>query len=555
MIYLVISVCSLYICIMKDSGLVHLLKELLEQSQAREASSLERIKELESQVGGLMVVNKSMQETMQANSATMEQLINELKLLRPKKCEKIIASSKPENTTQISSADTSSAGVSSVGNKPQTDASLPTDTGNAKKRGNNGSKRKEYFCTRIQEHDIWPDEEGFDKDLAEVIRTIDLIRYEYIPPSFIKHIYHLKICRVPDKLIQGKTPAAPFLNSNFDSSFIAGMLQLRYGYSLPIERIIRLFKECGFDINKATAHGLLTKAYGLLQPFEDVMKNAVLEDDYINMDESFFTALEVGPRAVDHTKSSKVYIWCAQARHKNLIHFFYDRGSRATKMLTDYVPKTYKGAIQSDGLSNYEILQGDDYPQVTHLTCWQHCKRDFLDLKENPDAAAIVRQINKLYAEERKIDPGWTAEKKIERRKKYAPPVFARIKALINATLEKKSTLPKSNLAKACNKTLNQFETLCAYIKGADYDPDNNAIERTMRNISLSRRNSLFFGSHQGAKRSALFLSLACSCRLHEIDIFKYFKDILEKTAENNGRKDCQKLRNLLPDKYNQENE
>ena len=60
----------------------------------------------------------------------------------------------------------------------------------------------------------------------------------------------------------------------------------------------------------------------MLQVLEDVLKNAVLEDDYINMDESFFTALEVGPRAVEDTKSSKVYIWCAQARHKKLIHFF-----------------------------------------------------------------------------------------------------------------------------------------------------------------------------------------------------------------------------------------
>lgn len=119
-----------------------------------------------------------------------------------------------------------------------------------------------------------------------------------------------------------------------------------------------IFEECGFDINKATAHGLLSKAYVLLQVLERVIRGAALEDDYINMDESFFTALEVGPRAVDHTQSSKVYIWCAQARHKNLVCFFYDQGSRAAKVLTDYVPHTYKGAIQSDGLSNYKILQG-----------------------------------------------------------------------------------------------------------------------------------------------------------------------------------------------------
>ena len=234
---------------MKDSGLVHLLKELLEQSQAREFASLERIKELESRIGELLELNKSMQETMQANNSTMEQLVKELKLLRSKQCEKIPHSGRPNPPAQLSEAGTSVTDSSPAKNDTsQPDISSSDNPGNAKERGNNGSKRREYFCTQVQEHDIWPNEEGFNKELAEVIRTIDMIRYEYIPPTFIKHIYHLKICRALDKLIQGKAPVAPFLNSNFDSSFIAGMLQLRYGYSLPIERIIRLFKECGFDI-------------------------------------------------------------------------------------------------------------------------------------------------------------------------------------------------------------------------------------------------------------------------------------------------------------------
>ncbi|MEF3405881.1 IS66 family transposase [Parabacteroides merdae] len=49
------------------------------------------------------------------------------------------------------------------------------------------------------------------------------------------------------------------MNSNYDASFIAGILQLRYIYSMPVERIIKLFAEHGFEMNKATAHGLIKK--------------------------------------------------------------------------------------------------------------------------------------------------------------------------------------------------------------------------------------------------------------------------------------------------------
>lgn len=538
---------------MKRADILPIIMKMLEESQAKEKAATERANSLEIQVTDLLKLVKALQDLLEKNAITTEEMARELKLLRPKQCERIVK--KIQTEVELSS------GNEAVESKPSANSESGSETdkdgtaadkrwSKAKERGNNGAKRKEYFCTEVQEHDIWPEAEGFSRETAEVIRHINLVRYEYIPPHFIKHIYHQKICKIQDSLIQGKSPIAPFQNSSFDSSFLAGMLQLRYGYSLPVERIIRLFRESGFDISKSTAHSLLTKAYTLLEDLDEVLKKAILEDSYINMDESYFTTLETGPRAQDDTKSCKVYVWCAQARHLNLIHFFYDKGSRGAKVLTDYIPEDYKGAVQSDGLVNYEILETDLYPDTLHLTCWQHCKRDFLDITGNADAAKIVQTINKLYREERKIKPEWPPQRRLAQRQKYAPPIFVEIKALLQTVLEKKTTVPKSALAKACNKVLNQFDTLCNYIQEADYDLDNNAIERTMRNISLSRRSSLFFGSHEGAKRSSLFLSLACSCKLHGIDTFDYFKSLIDAMAQMPLRKDPEALRNLLPDKW-----
>lgn len=66
-------------------------------------------------------------------------------------------------------------------------------------------------------------------------------------------------------------------------------------------------------------------------------------------------------------------------------------------------------------------------------------------------------------------------------------------------------------------------------------------------NISLSRKNSLFCGSHAGGKRSALIYSLACSCRLHGINTFEYFTDVLNRmtSISQNGSDD--RYRELLP--------
>ncbi len=73
-----------------------------------------------------------------------------------------------------------------------------------------------------------------------------------------------------------------------------------------------------------------------------------------------------------------------------------------------------------------------------------------------------------------------------------------------------------------------------------------------MRYISISRRNSLFFGSNAGAGRTATLYSLAISCRLNNVNTFSYFKDVIQRLAQNQNMTKEQ-MRNLLPDKWSEQ--
>lgn len=85
------------------------------------------------------------------------------------------------------------------------------------------------------------------------------------PMRFIKHVYKIHTYTQDGRLFEGKTPASAFLNSSNDSSFIAGMIKLRYIQSLPVERIISYFEGYGFTLKKPTAHKLMEKASGLFE--------------------------------------------------------------------------------------------------------------------------------------------------------------------------------------------------------------------------------------------------------------------------------------------------
>lgn len=425
-----------------------------------------------------------------------------------------------------------------------------TEAFSAKARGNNNAKRREHFELEVQEHDIYPSLPGFLSESARLLKTVDSIRYEYIPPRYIKHINHLHYYLYQGGIVCGQLPATPLLNSSYDASFIAGILQLRYIYSMPVERIVKFFAESDFEMSKSTAHGLIKKTAQLFDILEETLREAILEDDYLQMDESYYTVLEKAPKSTNGKSSSKVYIWAALAQHKKLIHFFYQNGSRARKVLTDYIKPDYRGAIQCDGFSDYKILETQEYPHVIRLACFQHCKRKFLDIQKNKDAQSIVEIINRLYQKEHETPLGYTPAQKLEYRQKYAPPILAELKENLLAIRAKKTTLPKSSLGKAVNYTLNEYQALCNYILKPEYQLDNNGIERNNRYISLSRRNSLFCGSHQGAKRAALIYSLACSCRLNGINTFEYFKDILNKFVMVNPNTNKEEIRRLLPDQW-----
>ena len=417
-----------------------------------------------------------------------------------------------------------------------------------KARGNNGARRKMRFEMETVEKDVYPD--GMEGRTP--FSTRDTIRYRMIPPRFIKEILHIHTVKSDGMLISGKAPLAPLQNSSYDGSFIAGIAQLRYLYSMPVERIVAYFNENGFDLDKQTAHGLLKKTADLFGNLYKAMRKAVKEDSYLCCDETYHTVLlrkeEDGGRG-----SRKGYVWVIAAVHLGLVYFFYDDGSRSEDVILREL-KGYRGTIQSDGLGAYKKVAAQSGGDILRLCCLQHCKRDFVDMKGNPDADTILALANELYRNEHLHSigkDGWTVEDNLKWRREYAPPILSQIKeALLGIKSQPEKYPPKSQMYRAANYMLNQWDGIEAIPSGGDYAWDNNLIERINRYISISRRNSLFFGSHAGAKRGCVFYSLACSCRLHGINFFEYLSDILNRADILQRTASPKVYRHLLPDRW-----
>ena len=520
-----------YLCTMKKDEIIELLKEQLKVAN-------DTVSSLTTQVNELIERIKSLEELLVQKGIAIDKVNRQNKALG-----KLVSGKKSERQEKNPQDSMT---------QEEFDKKKTEQAEKRKARKNNGAKRDMHYEMKEVHVTIDP---VMDAELLKTLRlfgTRTCIRYSMEPIKFIKTVYHINTYTDGSIMYPGKTPPALLLNSSYSPSFAAGLLQMRYIYSMPVERITKYFADNGFTLRKATANKLIARSADVLENFYKAICQVVLQQDYVSADETYHKVLLAKTKPTDKG-SKKGYLWAVSAPKLGLVFFIYEDGSRSEQVILN-VFSDYKGTIQSDAYAPYRKLESDAYPDIMRIACLQHVKRDFVDCgKEDKDAQEVVDILNRFYREDKKHKVGvngWTVEDHLAYRQSYAPDILQDLLEKLEEISSRKDLLPKSTLAQAVGYALNEYNAICDIFKRGDTALDNNYIERIQRYISLSRRNSMFFGSHEGASRAAILYSIAISCRLNGINLFEYICDVIEKTAEWQPNTPLEKYRDLLPDRW-----
>ena len=95
---------------------------------------------------------------------------------------------------------------------------------------------------------------------------------------------------------------------------------------------------------------------------------------------------------------------------------------------------------------------------------------------------------------------------------------------------------------KALNYLNSFWNQLILYLKDGRYNIDNSLAERSLRTMTVERKNSLGFGSHAGVEVSVIYHTFIETCKMCGVSTLEYFKEFF--TAIMQGRTDYE---NLLP--------
>jgi len=343
-------------------------------------------------------------------------------------------------------------------------------------------------------------------------------------------------------IIIADLPSMPIERCMAATGLLAQIFIDKFIDHLPYYRQIQRYKREGVEIKSSTIDGWQKQVTDLLEPLYERLKCKVLTQGYLQADESPVKVLDSSKRGKTH----QGYHWVYHSPLEKALFFDY-RYSRK-RAGPEEILKDFKGYLQTDGYAAYNKF--NNQKDITLVGCMAHARRYFDKALDNDKSRAehALSEIQKLYAFERMAkENGYSHEKRHAYRLENAQPIMEElIKWLIR---EYSATTPKSPIGTAVRYAINQWESLRAYLFDGALEIDNNQIENAIRPLAIGRKNYLFAGSHQGARRAAMFYSFFGTCKKHEVNPYDWLKATLDVIADTK----TSQLDDLLPQNFDPE--
>lgn len=198
-------------------------------------------------------------------------------------------------------------------------------------------------------------------------------------------------------------------------------------------------------------------------------------------------------------------------------------GEWLDELLRARCPDIAKPVLMSDALSSNHVSTAQYYTSL----CNVHSRRGFAELvDQHPDEVLFALECYEpVWENEAHCNASLDENARLAYHKEHSLPLMNKLKAWCEEQLAEDGLVePNSNLGKAMAYLLRHFDGLSAFCKILNAPVDNNEIERLIKLIVRSRKNSLFFKTQNGADVSDVITSILATCTECHADTFDYLQ-------------------------------
>lgn len=357
-------------------------------------------------------------------------------------------------------------------------------------------------------------------------------------------------CRTCESAVVQMPAPARFMDGGMATTALAAHIAVsKYAWHLPLYRQAQIFAGHGITLDRGTLGTWVTRVAWWLEPLYDRLLSFIRSQPRVFCDETPLPRLDPGRK---RTKVCQLWAQAVDDRPWNgpappAVGYVFSESRSAREVDGQLV--AFNGILQVDGYSAYKTLakrRGKSNSSPLRLAfCLAHARRKFVDvvkLTGSPEALAIVAILAEVYRTEHMVR-GQTAEARQQMRQTKTAPIMRSLKARLIALNEDVST--QSALAKAINYALNHWIGLTAFLDDGRIEVDSNVVERSMKSVALTRKNSLFVGNARGGETFAILASLINTAKLNGLDPQTWLADVLERIVS--GKVTINQLDVLLP--------
>jgi len=364
---------------------------------------------------------------------------------------------------------------------------------------------------------------------------------EYVPGHFVvKRIVRPRMaCTCCEAFAQAELPSRPITRGRPGPGLLAHVLVGKYCDHLPLYRQSEIYARDKVNLHRSTLTDWVGRSTALLEPLATHIGKLVRAGPALFADD---TPVKMQAKGKAQTARLWSYVrderpWCGQATPCAWYQFSVDRkGEHPSTHL-----KGYKGVIHADGFTGFNGLFETD--RASEQACMVHVRRKFVDIFESEGSAIAeeaIKRIAALYAVEKQAR-NQPAEERVALRQGKAKPVFDDLEAWLSLQLPKISG--KSTLAAAIRYALGRMPKARAYLENGQLELDNNICERSIRPVTLGRKNYLFMGSKGGGDAAAIAYTLIETCRMNKVDPEAWLRWVLARVADHK----MNRLDDLMP--------
>ncbi|WP_417811835.1 IS66 family transposase [Thalassospira alkalitolerans] len=348
-------------------------------------------------------------------------------------------------------------------------------------------------------------------------------------------------------ITQAPAPAHLIAGGMPTEAIVTHVIVSKYADHLPLYRQAQIYSRQGIDLDRSTLAAWVGRAAFELTPVYEALLVSLKQSAKLFMDETTAPVLDPGRR-----KTKTGYFWALTRDDRPWdgedppgVAFTYAPG-RSGQYAEDIL-KGFSGILQVDGYAGYNRLLKRPAQDVRLAYCWAHARRKLHEVSQSgttPIADEGLKQITALYRIEKDIR-GQSPEARLEARRERSKPIIAAFEVWLSANRARAST--KSPLGEALKYIAKYWDGLCLFLQDGHVELDNNSVERTIRPITLNRKNALFAGHDAGAQNWAMLASLIETCKLNAVDPHTWLTATLQ--AIVNGHKQS-RIDELMPWSY-----